>query len=187
MRHSTAIAILSFALFSCVALGQTVILGNLPSSPNFGFNQTPVTAIDLSNPASQAATLNSAAFTWSATPCPGAVKIKFFRPTPTGSLAFLTERGPFDVISLTQFVFLTPTVDVQAGDLVGIARLTACGSPVGQTPGNPQGFIGFNSDVTVAVTTSQGTLFPNATLSVQATGMVNDHLVTCFRYKQLDR
>jgi hypothetical protein len=173
MRHSAAIAILSFALFSCVALGQTVILGNLPSSPNFGFDQTPVTAVDFSNPASQAATLNSAAFTWSASPCPGAVKIKFFRPTPTGSLAFLTERGPFDVTSLTQFIFLTPTVDVQAGDLVGIARLTACGSPVGQTPGNPQGFIGFNSDVTFAVTTSQGTLFPNATLSVQATGMVN--------------
>lgn len=174
MRHcASVVGFLSLLLSACVALGQTVVVGNLPPGPNFGFNQTPITAIDLSNPASQAATLNSAAFTWSASPCPGAVKIKFFRPTPNGSFAFLTERGPFDVTSLTEFVFLTPTVDVQAGDLVGIARLTACGSPVGQSPGNPQGFIGFNADVTFTATTSQGTLIPNATLSVQATGTVS--------------
>lgn len=174
MRQLVAVAaFLSVLTFSFAAFGQTVIVGNLPSGPNFGFDQTPITAIDLSAPASQAATLTSAAFTWSASPCPGAMKIKFFRPTPNGSFAFLTERGPFNVTSLTQFVFLTPTVDVQAGDLVGIARLTACGSPVGQTPGNGPGFIGFNTDVTFTVTSSQGTLFPNATLSVQATGTVN--------------
>jgi hypothetical protein len=174
MRQSAAVAaFLTIVLCSSAALGQTVVVGNLPSGPNFGFNQTPVTAIDLSNPASQAASLTSAAFTWSVSPCPAAVKIKFFRPTPTGGFAFLTERGPFDVTSLTQFVFLNPAVDVQAGDLVAITRLTACGSPVGQSPGNLQGFIGFNADVTFAVAASQGTLFPNATLSIQATGMVN--------------
>ena len=172
-RSFTAIPSLAFLLLAGIAAGQTVIVGNLPSSPNFGFNQVPITAIDLSNPASGPATLTSAAFTWSASPCPGAVKIKFFRPTPTGSFAFLTERGPFDVTSLTQFVFLTPSVEVQAGDLVGIGRLTACGSPVGQSPGNVAGFVGFNTDVTFTVTASQGTIFPNATLSVQSSGMVN--------------
>jgi hypothetical protein len=169
----------SFALFACTVLltgraaGQTVVVGNLPASPNFGFTQTPITAIDLSNPAGQAASLTAAAFTWSATPCPGAAKIKLFRPGPTGTFVFLTERGPFDVTSLTEFVFLSPPVEVQPGDLIAIARLTACGSPVGQSPGSAQGFIGFSADVTFPVTPAQGTVFPNATLSIQATGTVS--------------
>jgi hypothetical protein len=46
----------------------------------------------------------SATFGWSASPCPSAVKIKFFRPQeltlvpgPTPPIGFLEERGPFDV------------------------------------------------------------------------------------------
>lgn len=149
---------------------QTVTVGELPANPNFGFTQVPLTAIDLSHPAPVAATLTNAAFTWSAIPCPGAAKVKFFRPSPTGAFVFVTERGPFDVVSLTQFVFLSPAVEVQAGDLIGISRLTACGSPVGQSPGASNGFIGFGADVTFTVSASQGTVFPNATLSVQASG-----------------
>jgi hypothetical protein len=155
-----------------VALAQTVNVGNLPANPNFGFNQTPVTLIDLSNAANASGTLTNAAFTWSVTPCPAAAKLKFFRPTPSGGFTLLAERGPYDVTSLTSFVILSPPVAVQAGDLIGITRLTPCGSPVGQTPGATQGLIGFASDVTFPVTASQGSLFPNATLSAQATGTV---------------
>jgi hypothetical protein len=174
MRPSNSVPAIALALAVAThAAAQTVTVGNLPPSPNFGFSQTPVTAIDLSNPAGQAATLTAAAFTWSAIPCPAAVKIKFFRTTPTGAFAFLAERGPFDVTALTQLVFLSPPVDVQPGDRIGITRLTACGSPVGQTPGNPAGFVGYNADVTSTVTPGQGTPFPNATLSVQATGNVS--------------
>jgi hypothetical protein len=163
--------VFSFVVAS-VALAQTVTVGNLPANPNFGFNQTPVTVIDLSNPANASGNLTNAAFTWSATPCPAAAKLKFFRPTPSGGFIFLAERGPYDVTSLTSFVILSPPVAVQAGDLIGITRLAPCGSPVGQTPGAPQGLIGFASDVTFPVTASQGSLFPNATLSAQATGTV---------------
>ena len=163
-----ALAIL-FAAASVVS-AQTVTVGNLPANPNFGFNQTPVTLIDLSNPANASGNLTNASFTWSATPCPAAAKIKFFRPTPNGSFAFLAERGPYDITALTSFVFLSPPVAVQAGDLIGITRLTTCGSPVGQTPGAPQGLLGFAADVTSTVSASQGSSFPNATLSVQATG-----------------
>jgi hypothetical protein len=46
-----------------------------------------------------------------------------------------------------------------------------CGSPVGQTPGAAQGFLAFAGDVSSAAP-AQGTLVPNATLSVQATGSV---------------
>src|SRR5687767_11337264 len=162
-------------LATCLPTGlvaQTVTVGALPPNPNFGFNQTPMTAIDLSNSASAPATLTNAAFSWSASPCPGAVKIKFFRPSPAGSFVFFTERGPYDVSTLTSFVFLSPPVDVQPGDLIGIGRLTPCGSPVGQSPGAAAGFIGYNTDVTFTVTPAQGTAFANATLSVQASGNV---------------
>ena len=84
----------------------------------------------------------------------------------------MTERGPYDVTSLTSFVFLSPPVDVQGGDRIGIGRLTPCGSPVGQTPGATAGFVGYSSDVTFTVTVAQGTVISNATLSVQASGNV---------------
>ena len=167
---SVAFFLILLAVPSSSLHAQTVTVGDLPPNPNFGFTQVPMTAIDLSHPAPVAATLTNAGFTWSAVPCPGAAKVKFFRPSPTGTLVFVTERGPFDVVSLTQFVFLSPPVEVQPGDLIGISRLTACGSPVGQSPGASTGFIGFGADVTFTVAASQGTVFPNATLSVQASG-----------------
>ncbi len=173
MRPINRISVFILGLLATTVLtAQTVTVGNLPANPNFGFNQTPVTLIDLSNPANASGNLTQASFTWSATPCPAAAKLKFFRPTPGGGFSFLAERGPYDVTSLTSFVILSPPVAVQAGDLIGITRLTTCGSPVGQTPGATQGLIGFSSDVTSGVTASQGSLFPNATLSAQATGTV---------------
>ncbi|MEO8349041.1 MAG: hypothetical protein ABI610_09025 [Acidobacteriota bacterium] len=171
MRFRIALVLLATCLPTGL-LAQTVTVGELPANPNFGFNQSPMTAIDLSHPASAAATLTNAAFSWSASPCPGAVKVKFFRPSPTGSLVFVTERGPYDVTSLTSFVFLSPPVEVQAGDLIGIGRLTPCGSPVGQTPGAAAGFVGYSTDVTFTVTIAQGTAIANATISVQASGVV---------------
>jgi hypothetical protein len=170
-RLPLAVVLLSIG-FARGVFAQTVTVGNLPPNPNFGFNQTPMTAIDLSNPASAPATLTNAAFSWSTSPCPGAVKIKFFRPSPIGSFIFVTERGPYDVTSLTSFVFLTPPVEVQGGDLIGIGRLTPCGSPVGQSPGASAGFVGYSSDVTFTVTAAQGSVISNATLSVQASGNV---------------
>jgi hypothetical protein len=172
-RFLSLLAFVFSTALARIAAGQTVTVGNLPPTPNFGFEQTPVvmTAIDLSNPASQSATLTSAAFTWSTIPCTAAVKIKFFRRSPTGTFELLTERGPFTITSFTQFVLLSPSVAVQAGDHIGITRLMLCGSPVGQTPGAAQGFLAFAGDVSSAAP-AQGTLVPNATLSVQATGSV---------------
>src|SRR5437867_4600194 len=174
MRRFLSVALFALSIsIASVAAGQSVVVGNLPANPNFGFEPTPVviTAIDLADPASQTAALTSAAFTWSTSPCPAALKIKFFRQAPNGTLLLLTERGPFDVTSLTQFVFLNPSVAVQPGDHIGIARLTACGSPVGQTPGAAQGFVALAGDVST-LAPGQGTSLPNATLSAQATGNV---------------
>ncbi len=94
MRPLTRLPVFVIGLLAAsVAFAQTVTVGNLPANPNFGFNQTPVTVIDLSNPANASGNLTNASFTWSATPCPAAAKIKFFRPVSNG-FAFLAERGP---------------------------------------------------------------------------------------------
>ena len=152
-----------------LARAQTVTMGNLPPGPYFGFNPGTVTAVDLSAPANAGGTITSATFAYSVAPCAASVKIKFFRPSG-GTLLFLAERGPFDVNGLQQTVAITPGVTVQAGDLVGITRVSACGSPVGQSPGNPAGFVAFSADVSSNVALAAGTVFPNLTVSVRATG-----------------
>jgi hypothetical protein len=97
--------------------------------------------------------LTTAVFEWSASPCPAAVKIKIFRPSASlffldftlpDSFSFVAERGPFDVTAPVlggtyafQVVTLSPPVDVQAGDVIAITRLTTCGGPVFQEPPRP--------------------------------------------------
>lgn len=90
--------------------------------------------------------ITTATFGWSESPCAAAVKIKVFRPSvPLFTVgfpdvrppfAFVTERGPFDVTApvergfASQTVEVSPSVDVQAGDLVAITNVTTCGGPV---------------------------------------------------------
>ena len=140
--------------------------GNLPANPNFGFNPSPVaiTAVDLAAPATGAGNMTSATFIWSLAPCAVAVKIKFFRRSGD-LLTFLAQRGPFDVTANTQTVALSPAVSVQAGDLVGITRVTGCGSPVGASPGAAAGLVAFGADVASNISLASGTLAPNSTLA----------------------
>jgi hypothetical protein len=87
---------------------------------------------------------STASFGWSAGPCPGAVKIKFFRPRLSGgtivSYDFVAERGPFDVQApdgvppfgtptVVQTVRLDPSVSLLAGDAIAITNMTQCGAP----------------------------------------------------------
>lgn len=164
----------AFALFLCFAAAasaQIISAGTLPGNPNFGFNPTPVaiTAIDLSAPATGTGTMTSAAFIWSLAPCTATVKIKFFRRSGD-ILTFLAERGPFNVTANAQNVALSPAVSVEAGDLIGIARVAACGSPVGQSPGASAGLVAYGADITTNVSIASGTLAANSTLAVLATG-----------------
>ncbi len=98
------------------------------------------TTLQLGLPASVAGDLTLATFGWSASPCPAAVKIKFFRPFNSGlGYTFLTERGPFDVAQpmqysaryppVTQTVNLIPAVALLKGDVIAITNLTTCGGP----------------------------------------------------------
>jgi hypothetical protein len=160
-------------VFGGVAAGQTITVGSLPATPNFGFNPIPVilTAVDLSFPSTGTGDLTSATFAWSSAPCAGTARIKFFRRSGD-ALFFVAERGPFDVNGTTQTVALTPAVSVQAGDLIGISRVAGCGSPVGLSPGGPSGLVAFSGDIATSVLISSGTTTSNSSLAVTASGTV---------------
>jgi hypothetical protein len=172
MRRLTALALLLLAI-TAAASAQTVSMGSIPGSPNTGFSATSSTEVDLAFPASAAGNMTLATFVWQSAPCPGAAKIKFFRPSGV-NLIFLAERGPFDVNSLTQTVTLSPGVSVQAGDLIGITRVAgACGTPVAAMPGGSQGLIAFSGDVSADIPRASGLLVPSAFLAVQAIGGIS--------------
>ena len=169
---AAAAAVLALAWISgSAAQAQTITMGNIPAFPNFGFNASPVqlTAVDLSYPSTGTGTMTSAAFVWSSVPCAGTVKIKFFRRAGD-VLVFVAERGPFDATANTQTVSLSPPVSVQTGDLIGIARVAGCGSPAGLNPGAANGLVAYSGDVATSVSISSGTLAPNSTLAVMASG-----------------
>jgi len=170
MRRLTPLALLLLGI-AAAAAAQTVSMGSIPGSPNTGFSAPSSTEVDLAFPATAAGNMTLATFVWQSAPCPGAAKIKFFRPSGA-NLIFLAERGPFDVNSLTQTVTLSPGVFVQAGDLIGITRLpTACGTPVAATPGGT-GLIAFSGDVNFDIPKASG-LFVPAILAVQAIGGIS--------------
>jgi hypothetical protein len=173
-------SVLALLLNSGFAHGQTVRVGALPSHPDFTVDAYPgevLTAVNFSNPAAAAATLTYAWFAWSATPCPLATKIRFFRfgptpprgPTPWQSFA---ERGPFDVNSRIQSILLTPPVEVQSGDVIGIVRLTSCGNPMGQTTESGP-FYAFEGDIVSIVPGASPPAIPYpGTLAVLASNVV---------------
>jgi uncharacterized repeat protein (TIGR01451 family) len=152
---------------------QTTV-GNAVANPNssdaFVF-PIPYTDVDLAGPATYAGDLTTATFGWSSVGCAQALKIKFFRPSGR-DLVFLAERGPFDSFPTT--VTLSPPVQIQTGDLVGISHLTNCGNPVGAFPGAAAGYVAFAGDVAATVPLGSGKPAANFTLAVQASGAASE-------------
>lgn len=133
------------------------------------------TDIALSSLATASGTIDSAWVSWSVEGCSAAVKIKVFRRVGD-SLVFVAERGPFTPGQIA----LTPPIAVEQGDVLGIARLTNCGSPqVWHPPGhlsNP-GYAAYAgdiaSDVSLAAARRSGGF-----LSVYATGVATEVLAS---------
>jgi len=114
-----------------VRASAPVLVGGLPAPPDSVPSPGLRTHVNLSNPANGDDEVSGATFIWSAAPCASAAKVKFFRRTNSGefsTLTLLAERGPFDVNFVTETVALSPPVPVHAGDLVGVANLTECGT-----------------------------------------------------------
>jgi len=132
---------------SSLALGQEVTVGSsFPWAANVDPTKTQTMISELFE-ANTTGFVTSATFGWSTAPCPGAVKIKFFRPLGSGYFNFVTERGPFDVTNLppsnllhptvVQNVALTPPVALQKGDVIAITNVTSCGGPTWSAYGVP--------------------------------------------------
>jgi len=159
MRNGCLVVLLSSFLTAAPALAQ-VTVGVLPSNFNSSDANfpTPQTDVSLENPATGSGRIVDVTFGWNAT-CNGVAKIKFFRRTGN-TLTQLAERGPFDTGGgRTQHaVVLTPGVDVQAGDLIGITRVVSCGNALAEAGTGTLGYAVLQGDATTG-TVSAGNTF----------------------------
>jgi hypothetical protein len=76
--------------------------------------------------------VESVTFYWSTDAWGDTLKIKFFRRIGD-TLTMIAERGPYSVlpevvVSGSNSVGLVPEVAVQQGDLIGVTRLSGCGT-----------------------------------------------------------
>jgi hypothetical protein len=171
--RSIALALLSIMLV-LPAAGRTLTVGNdvSPSAPDSGVT-SPRTTIDLAHPASATGTVTSVKYAWSTEGCANALKIKFFRQNGL-NYTMTEERGPF-TSSTSGTLTLTPPVNVRQGDLIGIARLSNCGTPMASAVSS-DGFLVFSGDVTGSVAFSESLGRAAASLVLYGTGNVAEEV-----------
>ena len=191
IRAIAAGALAGAAFLTASMSGQTLTAGVGAGGPfNRGLLNAPGlrTTVQFRPAVNLEGDATTATFGWSASPCPAAVKIKFFRPQPPPQpfqavFDFLEERGPFDVTApldppgsgiASQTVTLAPPVHLRAGDVIAIANLTSCGVPVysGTTsmvpPPPAPSSVSVPGDVKSSIVTASGTI--GGALFVTATG-----------------
>jgi hypothetical protein len=100
----------------------------------------PATYVNLANTAPVAGTINRASVGWSGS-CSNAFKIVILRQAFLSVAAFqvVATRGPFNAVAGRNDVTLSPAVNVQVGDLIGVVQLqsnSVCGSILTQSFGN---------------------------------------------------
>lgn len=178
MRTIRTLLVMVFV--AATGTAQTLSMGNdFSIVPNQGdLNVGPVrTAVDLNTPVDGTGSVSTVKFYWSASGCANAVKIKFFRRSGD-QLTMIGERGPFSSSiggSGLTTVTLNPPVSVQQGDLIGIARIAACGNAVSWGSGT-DGYVSYPADVTGSVLLSSGTR-SGAMLSLWGTGSATAYVV----------
>jgi hypothetical protein len=122
-------------------------------------NGGPVTYVNLSDGATANGTVNKATVAWSSS-CSNAFKIVFLRETFQSVSAFtlVASRGPFNAVSGRNEVTLSPAVNVNQGDLIGVVQLlpvATCGSVRTQSfPNNT----GYNLVTTADMSATGGTI-----------------------------
>jgi len=148
------------SLFVAVAASAQVTVGVLPNTLNSSDANfpTPQTDVSLENPATGSGVITTVSFGWNAA-CTGVAKIKFFRRSGN-TLTMFDQRGPFDTSAgrPVQTVTLSPGVNVQAGDLIGITRVVACGNALAEAGTGTQGYVVLQGDATTG-TVSAGNTF----------------------------
>jgi hypothetical protein len=159
------------------AMSQPLVMGNVITSPNSSDQAVADvrTDIDLVTPATATGSIDEATFDWSAFPCPSAVKIKVFR-RQGDTLHFVDERGPFDVTAAEMTVALAPSIAVEQGDLLGIARVSNCGNPTTLTGIVSAGYLAYAGDINSDVSFSGADAQGPGVLSVHATGTATESI-----------
>jgi len=153
VRFAAVLLLTSAPLFAQLTIGDPFSTSPNASDSNVAPTRTDV---DLTGPASGTGTVTSVHVYWSQSGCSNAIKIKFFRRSGN-TLTMTAERGPFSSVGADNNFTMSPAVPVQQGDLIGVARVAACGNP-GTFFGFPTaGHVEFPSDVTGSVDISSGT------------------------------
>jgi hypothetical protein len=164
-RFSVVLLLTSAPLFAQLNIGSSFSGSPNASDLNIAATRTDV---DLVGPASGTGTVTSVHVYWSQAGCSNAIKIKFFRRSGN-TFTMTAERGPFSSVGADNTFTMSPAVPVQQGDLIGVARVAACGNP-GTFFGFPTaGHVEFPSDVTGSVDLSAGTS-SGAPLALSGTG-----------------
>ena len=171
MRTGTIVTLAMLA--AAGASAQSLVVGNDVSAPNSSDANlaTVRTAVELTHPANATGTLDHATFYWSQAGCSAAAKIKVFRRTGD-DFTLVAERGPFDITANEMAVTLAPPIPVLQGDLIGVARLAACGNPGAVVPGYDASYIEVAGDAT-NLTYSAGAVI-GSRLAVRATGTATE-------------
>lgn len=143
---------LALLLASTPAALAQITLGVYPtnlnsSDANVGSVRT---NISLDNPASGSGQITTVAVGWASSGCTNAIKIKFFRRSGN-TLTMIAERGPFNSSASPVMLTMAPSVAVQAGDLIGVARVADCGNAVTDFSSSSNGYVQYSSDVTGSV------------------------------------
>ncbi len=161
-------------LVSPLLFGQTLTVGVDIASPNSSDSAIAVTRTDISfdNPATATGNVTSVKVYWSSSGCANAFKIKFFHRVGD-NLTMTSERGPFSSTSNVMTLTMTPSVAVQQGDLIGVARVANCGNPGSLVGIVDAGYIVYPSDVTGTVPISGGTRV-GSVLALSGTGTATE-------------
>lgn len=144
MRTTFAIA---FVLFAASLTAQPLTVGTQIVDNGGTATITsggPVTYVNLSDGATANGTVNKATVAWSVS-CSNAFKIVFLRETfnSVASFTLVASRGPFNAVSGRNEVTLSPPVNVNVGDFIGVVQLqpvATCGSVRTQSFANNTGF-----------------------------------------------
>ncbi|MEA2338987.1 MAG: hypothetical protein QOE82_2994 [Thermoanaerobaculia bacterium] len=159
MKLSVRIAVVLILLAVSASHTQQVLVGQVNSKAEVFFNSSVAgTLIDTNNPANAAGVLTTATVQWTTnvSPCATTFRIRFYRQLTAGNLTMVTERGPFTATTgAAMSIPLTPSVSVNAGDLIGVAMFgdVNCGVGAAQSVGN-QTFLAIPGDFTGGSTTS---------------------------------
>src|SRR4051812_18735643 len=171
VRFFVVLALTTGSLFAQLTIGAA-----FSGAPN-GSDQNiaPVrTDIDLTGPANGTGTVTSVHVFWSQSGCANALKIKFFRRSGN-TLTMTAERGPFSSVGADNNFAMSPVVPVQQGDLIGVARVAACGNPGSFFGFTSAGYVAFGSDVTGSVDITSGAL-SGSPLALGGTGTATEQL-----------